>query len=234
MPPLGGLDRTAVGDGLPAAAGRAGVGHQGVEVDPAGRGEDDVGRAVAAAEIRPHRLGREPADGLLRSQDAAAQGVRGVVQGAAFLVGPERRLVVVHPDFFEDHLLFGVEVVLAERGAEDVGQEIDGGVLLLGEDRGVEDRVLLAGEGVVLGAHLVELAVDVVGRAAGRPLEGHVLQEVAHPGHLVRLVPRPRVDEEAHRRRVRLGIALRHDLQSVRQNRSTKLHPAPSVCAGQV
>ena len=46
--------------------------------------------------------------------------------------------------------------------------------------RGVEDGVLLAGEGVVVGADPVEVAVDLQGAAARRALEHHVLEEVGH------------------------------------------------------
>ena len=103
-----------------------------------------------------------------------------VVQGAALVVGPEGRLVLVHQDLFQDHLLLGVEIVLAQRRAEDVGQQIDGRLLVFGQHGRVENRVLLAGEGVVVGPHLVELAVHVVGRTAGRALEDHVFEEMAH------------------------------------------------------
>ena len=144
--------------------------------------------------------------------------MRAVVQRPALVVGPERRLVLVHLDLFEDHLLLGVEIVLAERGAKDVGQQIDGPVLVLRQHGGVVDRVLLVGEGVVMGAHLVELAVHVVGRAAGRALEHHVLEEMAHAGHGVGLVAGAGADEEPHRRRVRRGAPFGDDLQSVGQS----------------
>ena len=101
---------------------------------------------------------------------------------AALVVGPERRLVLVHADFFEDHLFFGLEILLAERGAKDVAQQGDGPVLAFRQDGGVEDRVFLVGEGVVVGPHFVEFAVDLIGGAAGRALEHHVFEEVAHAG----------------------------------------------------
>ena len=125
--------------------------------------------------------------------------MRAVVQRPALVVGPERRLVLVHLDLFEDHLLLGAEIVLAERRPEDVGQQFHGPVLMFRQHGGVEDGVLLVGEGVVVGAHLVELAVHVVGRAAGRALEGHVFEEMAHAGHGVVFIAGARADEEPQR-----------------------------------
>ena len=60
--------------------------------------------------------------------------MRAEVQAALhFLVGAERRLILVHPDLFEDHLLLGVEILLAQRGTEDVGQQFDRRALILGQ-----------------------------------------------------------------------------------------------------
>src|SRR5258708_11202547 len=42
------------------------------------------------------------------------------------LVRRVRRLVVVHSDLFENHLLFHVEIVLPQRRADNVGQEVEG------------------------------------------------------------------------------------------------------------
>ncbi len=75
-------------------------------------------------------------------------------------------------------------------------------VLVLGQHRGVVDGVFFAGEGVVVGADLVELAVHVVGRAARRPLEDHVFEKMAHAGDVVRFVARAGVHEEAQRLRM--------------------------------
>ena len=50
----------------------------------------------------------------------------------------------------------------------------------------VIERVFLGGLGIVLGAHAVEVAVHGQGVAAGRSLEGHVLEEVGNPRQLAR------------------------------------------------
>ena len=69
-----------------------------------------------------------------------------------------------------------------------------------------------------MGAHLVELAVYVVGRPAGRALEDHVFQEVAHAGQGVGLVARAGADEEAHRRGIGRRVALGDDFQAIGQD----------------
>ena len=97
-----------------------------LEIDAASGCQGDVARRVAPAVIFAHRRGRQIAHALQGAEHAAAQGMDAEVGSAAFLVGPERRLVLVHVDLFEDHLFFGVEVFLAERGTEDVGQQPHG------------------------------------------------------------------------------------------------------------
>ena len=125
------------------------------------------------------------------------------------LVGDRHRVVQVHPDLFDDHLLLGLEVVLAERGAEDVGEDVEGRRQVLGQAGDVVERVFLGGLGVVLGADAVEVAVDGQGVARGRPLEGHVLEEVRDPRQLARLVAAPRLDEEPRGDRVAPGRSAR-------------------------
>ena len=41
---------------------------------------------------------------------------------AAFVVGPERRLILVHLDLFEDHVLLGVEILGTQRGPQNIAQ----------------------------------------------------------------------------------------------------------------
>ena len=102
-------------------------------------------------------------------------------------------------------------------GPDDVGQQFRGAGLVLGQHGRVVDGVLFAGEGVVVGAHLVELAVDVVGDARGRALEHHVFEKMAHARDFVGFVAGAGIDEEAQGRRMGLVVALGHDLQAVGQ-----------------
>jgi len=100
---------------------------------------------------------------------------------------------------------------------------------MFGQHGGIKDRVLLVGESVVVGTHLVELAIDVVGRATGRSFEDHVLKKMADTGQRVALVAGPRFDEEAHRRGIGPAVALGNDLQSVRQGMTKKLQRPPPM-----
>ena len=143
---------------------------------------------------------------------------------AAFVVGAEGRLVLVHLDFFLDDLLLRVEVGLPQRRAEDVGQDFRRPRLVLRQHRGVVDGRLLGGGGVGAGADLVQLAVDVVGRARGRALEGHVLEEMAHAGDVVGFVAGAGLDDEAQGGRVGLGVAFGDDFQTVGQGVGEELH----------
>jgi len=100
---------------------------------------------------------------------------------------------------------------------------------MFGQHGGVEDRVFFVGKGVVVGAHLVELAVHVVGRTGRRPLENHVFEKVAHSGHRVVLVASARVDEEAQGRRIGRVVALDNDFETVRQGLFQEFHCCPCV-----
>ena len=153
--------------------------------------------------------------------------MRAEVRRPAFVVGPERRLVLVHPDLFQDDLFLRRKVVDAERGPEKIAQQAHGALDLLGQHRGIENGAFLGGASVVIGAHLVELTIHVVGRTGRRPLECHVFEKVAHARDRIRLVAGTRVHKETQRRRVGVRIALGDDFQAVLQPPATKLHGAP-------
>ena len=174
--------------------------------------------------ILAHRVGRQIADALGGAQHASPQRVRTVVERPALVVGPKRRLILVHLDLFQNHLLLGVEIVLAQGRPKDVGQQVHGPVLVLGQHGRVVNGVFLVGEGIVMGAHLVELAVHIVGRAAGGALEDHVLQKMAHAGHAVGFIAGAGVYEEPQCRGIGRVVALGDDLQAVRQDMFKKFH----------
>ena len=152
----------------------------------AGESEHDVGRAVTPGEVIAHLLDAQRGDRIDRAQDAVAQRVRAEVGGLGGFVGDRHRVVQVHPDFFDDHLLLGLEVVLAERGAEDVGQDVEGRGEVLRQAGDVIEGVFLGGLGVVLGADAVEVAIDGQGVAPWRSLESHVLEEMRDAGQVGR------------------------------------------------
>ena len=118
---------------------------------------------------------------------------------------------------------FSMSKSSAQAGPQDVGQQIDGLGHILRQDAGVENRVLLAGVGVVLGPDAVEVAVDVEGRAARRPLEDHVLEKMRHAGNFRRLIAGAGADEEAdgHGTGGRVGFA--DDVQAIGEDVMMKL-----------
>ena len=197
---------------------------QQVEIDLARGRQHDVLRAIAAGEVLPHLFHRQRADAFDRAQHAFSQRMAGEMGGPAFVVGPERRLVFVHLDLFEDHLLFGREILLPQGGPQNIAQELDGPRLELGQHRGVVDGAFFAGEGVVVGAHFVELAVHVVGRAAGGAFEHHVFEKMAHARHIVRLIAGAGLHEKSDGRGVRLVVAFGDDFQAVGELDLEKLH----------
>jgi len=73
--------------------------------------------------------------------------------------------------------------------AHDVGEEIQRQVQVLVQDPDVEAGGFLAGEGVHLSAHGIDLPGDLESRALLRPLEDQMLDEVRDPALLPGLVP---------------------------------------------
>ena len=142
----------------------------------------------------------------------------------AFVVSPERRLVVIHLDFFEDDLLLRVEVLFTQGGAKDIAKQLHDRLLELGKHGGVVDRALFAREGVVVGPHLIELPIDIVGAPCGGSLEHHVLEEVAHAGHLVAFVASARLHEESQGSRMRLAVGFRDDVEAVAERSLEEFH----------
>ena len=150
--------------------------------------------------------------------------MRAEVRGLGGVVGDGHRVIQVHPDLLDDHLLLGLEVLLAEAGPEDVGEDVERPGQVLGQAGDVVERVFLRGLRVVLGADAVEVAVDGQGVAVGRPLEDHVLEEVRDPGQLGRLVAAPRLDEEPRGDRPRLVVQLGDDLEAVVEDGVVESH----------
>jgi len=78
-------------------------------------------------------------------------------------------LVVVHADFFDDDFFLHVEIVAAQAGAEDVGQDVDGLRQIFGQHRAVEDGVFFRRERVVIGPDGVKVAINFKCGTARRP-----------------------------------------------------------------
>jgi hypothetical protein len=213
--------------GLPVAAELGNLLDECVEIDFAGRGDENVAGTVARLEVRAHRVDRQIGDAAAGAEHAAGDGVAGKVQLLDAVVHAEGRLVEVHLDLFQDDFLLGVEIVRPQAGAEDVGQEFDAGPLVLRQHGRVIGGALLAGEGIVVGADFVESTVDVVGRARGRAFEAHVLEKVADAGDVVRFVARAGADEKCHAGGVGVVVGFGNNFQAVRQRVFTKFQRAP-------
>ncbi len=203
-----------------------------VPVGPPGKGEHDVGRAILAGEIRAHRLDLHRGDRLHGAQDALPERVRPEVERLGRVVGDGHRIILIHLDLFDDHLLLGVEVVLAKRGAQDVGQDVERSRQILGQAGDVIERVFFGGLRVVLGADAVEVAVDRQRVAPRRSLEDHMLKEVRHARDFRPLVAAPCLDEEPRRHRAGLVVQFGDDLKAVIENRLMKWHDRFPICGG--
>jgi len=148
----------------------------------------------------------------------------------AFVVRSERRLIFVHLDLFDDHLLFGFEILFSQCRAKNIAEQFHDRLLKLREHSGVVDGALLAGESIVVSAHLIELAVDVVGAPRGGSLEHHVLEKVAHSGDVGGLIASAGLHEEAERRRMGVVVALGNDLEAVAETCFEKSHASSKNC----
>ena len=179
--------------------------------------QQQVAGDVTGLVIRAHLAALQRADALFGPQHAAPQRMPGKMRLHEVFIGRVRGLIVVHADLFQDHLFLDVEILLAQRRADDVGQEIERFREIFGEHGSVEQRRLFAGGGIVLGSHFVKDAIDVVGRMPLGAFEDHVFEKVADSGHLVGLVARAGADEKPQCHAVHAGAALGDNLQAVRQ-----------------
>ena len=119
------------------------------------------------------------ADGRLRAQRVAPEGVPREQRGLPLLRHEVRRLVGVHQDLIEDDRAFGVDVGGTQgRIPHDVAEDVEPEREVLGQKPHVEGGVLLGGEGIAVPAHFVERLGDGRGRTRRRALEEKVLQEM--------------------------------------------------------
>ena len=135
--------------------------------------------------------------------------------GLGGVVSDGHRVIQIHPDFLDDHLLLGLEILGPEARAKDVGQDVEGFGEVFGKAGDMVEGVFFGSLGVVLGADPVEVLVDGQGIAVRRPLENHVFEEMRDPRQLGRLVTTARLDEESRGNRPRLVVDLGDDLKAV-------------------
>jgi hypothetical protein len=135
------------------------------------------------------------------------------------------RRVLHHRDLLEDHLALGVEV--GEAGREDhVGHDVERLLEVLVEHPSVDDRVVAGGRSVQLAAERVEDLRDLERRVGAGALEEQVLEEVAHAGVRVVLVPGAGADPEPDRGRPHGRQRLGDDAgAAVERRQEVVLHP---------
>ena len=193
-------------------------------VGSTGHGEDDVARPVTLSVVITHLLRGQRRHAAARSQHRLAERMSCEVKLHHAVVGDGGRLILVHADLFEDHLLLHVEVILPERREEDARLDIERFGQVLGKRRGIEDGALFAGHRVVVGTDLVEDAIHVLGREPFGPLERHVFEKMADARHDGGLVPRTGSDVEAEPDAVHVVVQLGHDFEAVRERCVMELH----------
>src|SRR5215212_7299412 len=187
-----------------------------VGVELACRDHEDVWGRVGLVVEGLQGIVVDAAHGLGRPDDRAAQGVLVEDQRREVLIGELVGPVLVHLDLFDDDLTLPLQV--RERRPEDhVAHEVEGPLDVLGQKAGVEHGVFLAGRRILLGSYALEGLGDAERVHLGRPLEEHVLHQVADPGELLRLVAGAGPDPEPQRDARRLGEGLREDPESPRK-----------------
>ena len=130
-------------------------------------------------------------------------------------------IVLVHLDFFEDHLLFLGDVrVVKSRAQHQVGKDIEGDRQVLVEHFRVEAGHFLGRKRVEHPAHRVHRLRDFFRRAPLGALEDHVLDEVRDAVALRRFAARSRAQPDAHRNRTHVRHFFRDDHEAVRKLRA--------------
>jgi hypothetical protein len=201
------------------AVGVANAPQQRVGLEVSGHPERRVVRRVEGAEVRLAVLAADGLDVRHPADDRPPVGVRLVDQGVQRLVHQARRLVV-HPEppLLLHHLALALEraVVDGER-AHPVRLEVEHRVQGLGGEVLVVHRDVVGGVGVGPPAVGLQDLVELLGAVLLRPVEHHVLEEVADAGDAGALVARADLEEgvEAHHRASWSGsILMRSPLES--------------------
>src|SRR5512132_314549 len=174
-----------VGRRRPAGIARLDLGEELLELishalrEIAGNANDHARSAVPLPDVLLKSVARRRPDGLLAADDVPAE--RRVTPEELVIdtrdVVPRR--VEVHVHLLDDDALLALDLLRIElRVLQHVDQDVEGVLSVLGGALDVVARVLLAREGVELGADAVELEPDLLrGRAPLGALEEHVLGE---------------------------------------------------------
>ena len=135
--------------------------------------------------------------------------------GHGLLVEAMAGIVEVHGDFFENDFFLGREVGFSYRGAEEMGEVLDGLLGVFGEDVGVIACHFLGSGGVISGADLVEDSVDVFPGVFFRAFEHHVFEEMGDAVDVHGFVAGAGLDEHPGGDGMRIRIYFRNNVQAV-------------------
>ncbi len=137
---------------------------------PPPRPDERALRRVPAVEVPRERVARRRADRVLVPDDRPAE--RGVAEAEVVVHVRQvlHRRVEVHVHLLDDHALLALDLVRIEAGVEEhVREHVERLRRLLAGALDVVARVLLAREGVEVGAHRVDLEADVARRSDAAP-----------------------------------------------------------------
>ena len=138
-------------------------------LEVAGRRDHDRARQVAGVVVRRDRVRGQRRDHLAAADHGPPERMVAEDGRGEDVVHLVLRLVLVHRDLLEHHLALGLEVRVG--GAQQhVAHHLERALEVLVEEVGVQDRRLLAGGRVDVGAEAVELLRDLLRGQLGVPL----------------------------------------------------------------
>ena len=192
------------------------------------RGADDHAVAgVMVGEIPADRGAVEAGDALRRPEDRPTDRLVGIGGGVEHVEDEVVRRVLDGTDLLQDDALLALELDLVEgRLGQDVGENVEREIGVLGEEVRVVGRLLGARRRVEVAACGFDFFRNGARRAAPRPLEGHVLEQVREPMLGRRLVPRPGADPDAERGGLEVAHAVGDDAQARGQGGDLDAHEA--------
>ena len=168
-------------------------------IEVARGGDHHVARQVVLVEERPDRRHCDLADHLGFAENLAPERVVREHRIGELLLDHVHGLVTVHENLFEDHLTLRVDLFGPQRGpAEDVAEDVQTELDVLGQRPHVKGRVLLGRVGVHVAPDRVDLLGDLACGSFRRSLEEEVLEKMRDPRLLRRLVARAGPDPDAH------------------------------------
>ena len=186
--------------------------------DIAGGGYDEVIRREPILKAGAKSFAIEAADRFRGTQNGPAEGMFGPKAPSENLMEEIFRIVQVHLDFFKDNLALFPDVVGVKLRAENkIGDDVEGDGQVLVQNFGVEANLLFGGEGVQHAPDRIHLACNVLGRAALRAFENHMLHKVGEAIFLGNLAAGAIADPDADGNGADMRHGLRDDHEAIGQ-----------------